>query len=308
MNLGMVVPGYGSQYIGMGKDLYDNSRLVQEYFEEASSCLNLNFVKLCFASSEQELNKIENAYPTIFLLTACGLGLVKELGITPQIVAGHGIVGFYSALYAAGALNFVDTLYLLKKLAAFYQEFLQTHTFSGLRTEGISYRLIAAQCKDLLEEEQLFVAIREPQNHCVLIGTPDAVQESKRRLTQYSNTPLKIGGVESGLYSSFAQDLAQHFGVYREKVDFKDTIIPILRNDTGLGVTNAEILKRLSKEQLCKPLRWDKVMETVSATCTHLIIPTAAPNFCAMISKFHPDKTVQIVDSMATLDYLKRSF
>ena len=67
MKMGILFPGYGSQFVGMGKELYDASRIMQENFEEASICLNNNFVKLCFASSDAELSKIEHAYPALFL-------------------------------------------------------------------------------------------------------------------------------------------------------------------------------------------------------------------------------------------------
>ena len=70
MKVGMLFPGYGSQFVGMGKELYDDSRIIQEYFEEAANCLNINFVKLCFAASDAELARMENAYPALFLLSS----------------------------------------------------------------------------------------------------------------------------------------------------------------------------------------------------------------------------------------------
>jgi [acyl-carrier-protein] S-malonyltransferase len=69
MKVAMLFPGYSSQFVGMGKELYDEYRVVQEFFEEASNCLNLNFVKLCFASSDAELSKVHKAYPAMFLVS-----------------------------------------------------------------------------------------------------------------------------------------------------------------------------------------------------------------------------------------------
>ena len=123
MKIGMIFPGYGSQFVGMCKELYDSSRLVQEYFEEAANCLNSNVVKLCFASSDAELSKMQNAYPAMFLVSSAIAALLRQEGIEPHIVAGYN-TGEYAALFAAKAMTFPDGLYLLSKYAQSYQELL----------------------------------------------------------------------------------------------------------------------------------------------------------------------------------------
>ena len=78
MKIALLFPGYGSQFVGMGKELYDEYRIVQEYFEEASHVLNNNFVKLCFASSDVELSKMVNAYTSLFLVGSISLCSAKR--------------------------------------------------------------------------------------------------------------------------------------------------------------------------------------------------------------------------------------
>ena len=112
--VGIVFSGFGGQFVGMAKGVYDGSRLVQEYFEEAYNCLDVNFVKLCFASSEAELAKIYNAYLAIFLADISLYTLLDELGIKPDVVAGHGM-GRYAAIFVAGGFTLPDALYLLNK-------------------------------------------------------------------------------------------------------------------------------------------------------------------------------------------------
>lgn len=113
--VGMIFPGQGSQFVGMAKEFYDNERIVQEYFEQASNCLNQNFVKLCFASSEKDLMETVNTQTSIFLVSSAIYALLKEkYSIVPNLIAGHSL-GEYSAVFAAGGINFPDGLYLLKK-------------------------------------------------------------------------------------------------------------------------------------------------------------------------------------------------
>ena len=122
MKIGMIFPGQGSQFLGMGKEFFDNERLVQELFDQASNCLDQNFVRLCFASSEKELCQTSNAQTAIFLVSVSIYSLLKEkYGITPHIVAGHS-VGEYAAIYAAEGITFPDALYLLKKRSLFMEE------------------------------------------------------------------------------------------------------------------------------------------------------------------------------------------
>ena len=122
--IGIVFPGYGEQYIGMGKDLYDNYRIVQEFFEQAASSSDINFVKLIFASSDEELSRVRNAYLAIFLFEVSLYELLYQKGLRPDFVAGYGI-GEYAAAYATRSLSFVDAFYILNKYSQFYQEFLK---------------------------------------------------------------------------------------------------------------------------------------------------------------------------------------
>src|SRR5580765_900605 len=146
MKIAVVFPGYGSQHVGMGKEMYDEYRIVQEYFEEASNCLNSNFVKLCFASSESEMATMPVAYPTIFLVSCALYALIRQEGITPAAVAGYNI-GEYSALFATGSITFPDGLYLLNKLALFYQDLLPSLDVQMLRVSGIDGARLEAFCQ-----------------------------------------------------------------------------------------------------------------------------------------------------------------
>src|SRR5690606_20836996 len=124
MKIGMVFPAQGSQFVGMGKELYDDSRIMQEYFEQASNCLDINFVKLCFASSDAELSILNHTYTSLFLVSSSLYALLKDAGIEPSIVAGYNI-GEYAAMHAASSLSLPDGLYLLNKYANFYQDLLK---------------------------------------------------------------------------------------------------------------------------------------------------------------------------------------
>ena len=131
----------------MAKELYDNSRIIQEHFEEASHCLELNFVKLCFASSDIELCKLNNAYPALFLIGTAVAEFLGNFGVEVDCLAGYGI-GEYSAASFAGGLSFADGLYLLKKLANFYLDIRQGLDVKSVIIDGLSSRKLKQICTE----------------------------------------------------------------------------------------------------------------------------------------------------------------
>lgn len=208
--IGMIFPGYGSQFIGMGKELYDNSRIVQEYVEEASNCLNSNVVKLCFASSEAELRKPLNAATALFVTGGALSAVVKDMGIPLSIVSGFDY-GLYSALHAAGCLNFPDGLYLLSKYTQLknddddiLQPWQLDETLSAhyaLYREKVDWKNLELPCVSMYGDvittgEQAFQALidqcsqreieynTQPFNDCAYIIMPAATVKSKDKIQE----------------------------------------------------------------------------------------------------------------------------
>src|SRR3990167_1429172 len=121
--VGVMFPGYGEQFIGMGKKLYDESRAVQDLFEQASMCLDLNFVQLCFAVSDNDISEIDKGYLSILLLEASIYSELARAGLRPDFIAGYGI-GEYTAAVACGSLSFADGMYIVGKYAKIFKEFM----------------------------------------------------------------------------------------------------------------------------------------------------------------------------------------
>ena len=138
MKIACLFPGYGSQFVGMAKELYDEYRIVQEYFEQANYCLpDLNFIKLCFASSDIDISQMQHAYTANFLVGSSLYGLLREQGFKPDVVLGCN-QGEYAALYAAKSFSFPDGLYLLSKYASFYMQALESMKVSLTQSKGLS--------------------------------------------------------------------------------------------------------------------------------------------------------------------------
>lgn len=246
MKIGFVFSGYGSQWVGMGKDLYDESRIVQELFEEASSCLDMNFVKLCFASSDAELSKIENAYVAIYVVSTAIAQVLKEAGIVPTQVAGYDI-GEYGAITTVDALSIPDALYLLKKYATFYQAFLDEQPVKGLRVSGIDQEVLEKLCKKASKKADFAViSVHESRNTYVVAATYDAGLAVEDALREMSGVTFSDVSVQGGFHAPVMDGIVKHMKMYLEKVDFKDAQAPFVAAVIGQDlVTGESIVQRL---------------------------------------------------------------
>ena len=291
MKIGILFPGYGSQFVGMGKDLYDQSRLMQEYFEQASNCLDINFIKLCFASSDAELAHISNAYVALFLVNASLYSLLRQEGITADRVAGHG-VGEYAALYAAGSISLPDALYMLQKFAAFYGESLEQGKFSVAHVLGADDEQLEAWCAEHStgKDTVTITAHNTPDDHYVS-GPRKAVQ----KFTAFCNLQEGVTCTELdegyGLHSAHVDEVVEKLTSYLPKVDFKDLAIPMINCVDGVQVVSCEPAKYSVIRQINNPILWNQVLSNFT-DCDTIITVGPGSALGEMARKRFPEKSI----------------
>lgn len=303
MKIGMLFPDYGSQFVGMGKELYDHSRLVQEYFEEAFNCLNINFVKLCFASSDAELAKIENAYVSIFLISVSTAALLKQETIHPIEVAGYGI-GEISAVSVAGGLSFPDGLYFLHKYAQFYQELLVNLNVSLIAVEGLSHDTIESLCATLkINHGEIGIAVYDIPKKIVISGFPESITHCKELVKSCGGTTRDLM-VEKGLHSSLMDSVVDQLIKYSEKIDFTSTAIPVISSMNGNLVTSSEQIKNSAISQLKSPIAWNKVMKRCAEW--DLVIEIGpGTSLSKKVIEMYPEKLFYSVNKLSDIDDVK---
>ncbi len=307
MKIALVFPGYGSQFVGMGKELYDNHRIVQEYFEEASNCLDVNFVKLCFASSDSELGKANNAYTSTFLVSCALYALLKNEGISFDVVAGYNS-GDYAALFAAGCINFPDGLYLLNKYATFYQEALMQMDVSAIHITGVTTKKLQAICKqESVEDERAFIAIYETDMANVVAGNKAAVDRVRDAVSALSSTQkidIDIVAVEVGLHSPLMNAVVDQFKIYLEKVDFKDLSVPMIEAINGKEIKRGTRARKYVIEHIHEPVKWTSIMKALNEY--DLIIEIGPGTLLSsLIQSQYPDKRVISINKQSDIDELK---
>ena len=302
MKVALLFPGYGSQFVGMGKELYDEYRIVQEYFEEASNCLNNNFVKLCFASSDAELSKLANAYSSLFLVGTATYAVLKQYDMPIDIVAGYNN-GETSALFAAGCFSLPDGLYLLNKLCSFYQEYLDAHDFDALHISKVPVAEIELLCKKIsTDEHSLFIAVYNSPTDVIVAGDQKTLLQLRDSLD--GTAVFEQVGAEIGLHSALMNSVVESFKSYLEKVDFKDLKMPLISCIDGKKVELGEDIKERFLSHIYSPVDFTHIMRQLR-DYDYILTVMPGDKLRDMIKEQYPDKTVMSIAKKADIDTLK---
>lgn len=307
MKLGMIFPGRESGFVGMAKTFYDNERIVQEYFEEASNCLNQNLVKLCFASSEKELAETINSQTSVFLVSASIYKLLEEkYGIVPDIVAGHG-VGEYSALFAGGGINFPDGLYLIKKQGQFIEELNVSEQESGMLSITnfpeiyLKELVLKYDRPDSFDHVAQIVSFNTPSNF-VVGGTINELNSIKIEVENQGGKASFLK-VSKAFNSRLLRDVEKTFGLYLEKVDFHELKIPLIENVEAKKIYTVPDIKHSLINQISSPILWWQSMSLLQE-CDVIIEIAPGIKLSKMLSKEWLSKVILSVNEPADVEQL----
>jgi [acyl-carrier-protein] S-malonyltransferase len=292
MKIGMLFPGFGSQSVGMGKELYDESRIMQEYFEEAANCLPINFVKLCFASSDTELSYIHNAYPALFLTSISLYAILKEAGIKPDYVAGYD-TGMYAALFAGNGLSLPDGLYLLNKYAVFYQEMLDAspNRFIGMRLMGCPTEDIEVLVREATTRNAYArIGIYESPHQNIVTGHEQAVNEIGECILESRECKSYDVGVERGLHSAFMDPVGDQLKPYLEKVDFKDLAMPLYTSNDVVPIHEAQATKDHVLRHMSAPILLSQIIDRMVELVDVIVEVGPGSALTALVKERYPEK------------------
>ena len=255
MNIAFVFPGQGSQYVGMGRELYENYPEAKEVFQEASDTLGYDMAKLCFEGPKQELDRTYRTQPALLTASIAALKVIQKRGINPQAVAGHSL-GEYSALVAAGVIGFKDAVSLTEKRGRFMQEAVPEGKGLMAAILGLKREQVDEVC---LSVKSGYVA---PANYncpgqIVIAGEREAVEEAMALAKEMGAKRAIPLAVSAPSHCALMVEACKRLDAELKNIEFSVPEIPVVNNADAIFLNTVDSIKASLVKQLDSPLLWE---------------------------------------------------
>lgn len=255
-----VFPGQGSQYVGMGRDFYENSPVCRAVYEAASKASGLSVEALCFEENDK-INITEYTQIAMLATEIAILKAVEEKGIKPDVTAGLSL-GEYGAVYAAGIMEMDDIFRLIRKRGIYMQEAVPNGG-AMVAVLGLDTAVIEKICEET--PGMVTVANYNCPGQIVITGEENAAKEAMEKLTAAGAKrciPLKVSGP---FHSPLLVGAGEKLGEELDKVTLKEMKIPYIANVTADYVESLDQVKPLLKKQVSASVKWQQSVERMIA-------------------------------------------
>lgn len=251
--------GQGAQYVGMGKELYDNFKEAEEVYKRADDAIGFKLSELCFNGDEEELNKTENTQPAILTTSIAALKVLSKEGIQADVAAGLSL-GEYSALTFSGAFNFEDAVKLVKKRGKFMQEAVPQGVGSMAAVLGLPNDKVIEVCKEAGK-----FGIVEPTNfNCTgqvaIAGEKDAVKEASELMKKAGARRVVELKVSGPFHTSMLKPASDKLKVELEGFKINDLKVPVITNVTADYIKSKNEVKGLLVKQVMSSVYWEQTI------------------------------------------------
>lgn len=255
-----IFPGQGSQFPGMAKELYENDALAREMFERANGILGFRITDIMFEGTAEQLKQTKVTQPAIFLHSVI---LAKcSPDFCPDMVAGHSL-GEFSALVAAGALDFEDGLRLVSIRARAMQKACEANPGAMAAILALPADKVEAICAET--EGTVVPANYNCEGQIVISGSCEAVAAASEKMKAAGAKRALLLPVGGAFHSPLMQPAAEELAEGIASVEFRQPVCPVYQNVTALPTTDPAEIRRNLLAQLTAPVRWTQIVLNMAA-------------------------------------------
>jgi len=255
--LAFLFPGQASQYPGMGKELATNHAAARSVFEEADKALGFSVSDLCFSGSEDALKLTANTQPAILTASVATYRVLAENGVQPAFVAGHSL-GEYSALVAAGGLDFADAVRLVRRRGEYMQTAVPEGVGAMAAILGLAPAQVAGICRQAADGQVVAPANLNSPEQTVISGHAEAVKRAVELASAGGAKRAVMLPVSAPFHSSLMQPAAHRLESDLRATAFHILRIPLVNNADAEIINSGDEAREGLVRQVTLPVRWEE--------------------------------------------------
>ena len=288
--IALLFPGVGSQYVGMGKSLYDNFKIFRETIEEAGDILSIDIPEMCFLPEKKaELDKLENAQCVLVAFSTATYRLfIQEVGIESHYCMGHSL-GEYSALCSAGAMTFPDALRLVRQRGAVINEAAAAIDGTMAWVINLDSNIVERVCEEFsLPGKEVYVSAYDSPTQSSISGHTQTLMKAAKELEKKGAIvyPLRLSGP---FHSPFMKEAAAKMKEILQQHRYQPLRCPVIANRNARPYKDAEsVIDNLSL-QLISPIRWMASLEYLVKQGVEIAIEMGPKNVLKFLTKKNTD-------------------
>lgn len=300
-----VFPGQGSQYVGMGKDLCAQFAVAREIFQQAEEALGFALSRLCFDGPEADLKLTENTQPAILTVSMAALRVLEgETSLRPAVVAGHSL-GEYSALVAAGALDFRDAVWVVRERGRLMQQAVPPGQGAMAVLIGLEMDAVRKVCSEASQGEVVSVANDNGGGQVVIAGAKSAVARAVALAKECGAKRAMELPVSAPFHCALMKPAAEGLQRVLASIAVHPLKIGVITNVEAEVNLSAERVKALLVEQAVLPVRWEEsVKKLAELGCTRVLEIGPGKVLKGLIKRIAPGLEVDSFEAPADLSRL----